>query len=431
MSVIVTERIGRSRSRRIGSDRNPGDGAADRDMQQAMASQTSRHRAPVSVAAQPLNAILRAWVVAWLVLAGVSGCTPAVEREAALALQDIAAGTGPSILKVQTPAPGRSTIRYQVDGRHYSGDLYLSPQAPLAGLVLVPGVVPDGKDDARLVALANTLARLRFAVLVPDMQGLRRYRVRGSDVGEVADAFRYLLSRPELVPGGRAGIAGFSYGAGPVLLAGLQADIRERVRFILALGGYHDLHSMVRYFTTGYYRSDTADAWAYLAPHPYAAWVFALSNAELLERPADRARLQAYVRALAGPAEDRPAAPPTGLAADAQALVELLLNRDPEQVAGLLAALSPRIRDELQGINPAAHDLTRLGAELILVHGRSDNIIPYTESIALAAAAPPGRTRLFLIDGFAHVDVRPTERDLPQLKRAMVALLTQRASTPD
>ena len=87
--------------------------------------------------------------------------------------------------------------------------LYLSTQGTRAGIVLVPGVVPAGKDDRRLVALAQTLARLQFAVLVPDLRGLRRYQVRAQDVGEVADAFRYLASREDLVPEGRAGIAGF------------------------------------------------------------------------------------------------------------------------------------------------------------------------------------------------------------------------------
>ena len=65
----------------------------------------------------------------------------------------------------------------------------------------------------------------QFAVLVPDLRGLRDYRVRAANVREVADAFRYLVARGGLAPQGRAGIAGFSYGAGPVLLAALVAGL--------------------------------------------------------------------------------------------------------------------------------------------------------------------------------------------------------------
>ncbi len=357
----------------------------------------------------------------------MTACTPPLgDAEADLALEDIAAGAGPSRLKEQAPAPMRQAIRYRIKGRDHRGDLYLSPEPPRAGIVLVPGVVQAGKDDARLVALAYTLARLRFAVLVPDMVGLRRLQVRRSDVREVADAFAYLISRPELVPEGRAGLAGISYGAGPVVLAGLEPDIRERVRFILALGGYYDLTSLVSYVTTGYYWDETSRRWRYLRPRPYAAWVFGLSNADLLDRPVDRRRLRDYLNELAETNSTDEPLPPRGLAADGQALQELLSNNDPTRVPALIERLSPNVRAELEGINLAAHDLSGLKAQVILLHGRSDNIIPYTESVALARALPAAQVELFLIEGFAHVDVQLKREDIPRLLDVMQRLLDQR-----
>lgn len=147
--------------------------------------------------------------VAALAVMVAVGCGPRLgDSEVDLVLEDIVAAHEQSRLKQRTPAPFRQTLRYQIQGRDRVGDLYLSPEGALAGLVLVPGIVPEGKDDTRLVALATTLARLRFAILVPDLVGLRRQRMRTSDVREVADAFLYLMSRPELVPGGHAGMAG-------------------------------------------------------------------------------------------------------------------------------------------------------------------------------------------------------------------------------
>jgi pimeloyl-ACP methyl ester carboxylesterase len=364
-----------------------------------------------------------------LVIAMV-GCAPPWlgDTDAALAMEDIVAGNNASRLKAQTPLPSRRALEYKIDGRSYSGDVYLSPQGARAGIVLVPGVVPQGKDDSRLVALAYTLARLRFAVLVPDLQGLRRYRVRKGDVHEVADAFRYLVSQKDLVPEGRAGVAGISYSAGPVLLAVLEPDIREQVRFIVTLGGYYDMHTMVTYFTTGYYKEESAGNWHYRPPNPYAKWVFTLSNTDLLERPADRATLSAFAEnGIAGDRDTGIAAPLAGLGPDARALYTLLTNDDPAQVPVLIDQLSPRIRNELKGINPAVHDLSGLRAQVILIHGRGDTIIPYTESVALARALPPEQVRLFLIDGFAHVDIQLMQQDIPQLLSAMELLLGQRA----
>ena len=84
------------------------------------------------------------------------------------------------------------------------------------------------------------------------------------------------------------------------------------------------------------------------------------------------------------------------------------------------------MRVELEGINQAGHDLSGLRAQVILLHGRSDNIIPYTESVALARALPAEQVKLFLIEGFAHVDIKLTRNDMPQLRRVMELLLDQR-----
>jgi fermentation-respiration switch protein FrsA (DUF1100 family) len=357
----------------------------------------------------------------------LTGCVPRLgDSEAALALEDIVAGAGHSRLKARTPQPSRRSIDYAVDGHRYAGDIYLSPDGARAGIVLVPGVVKAGKDDPRLVALAYTLARLQFAVLTPDLSGLRQYQVRKRNVDEVADAFRYLAARPDWAPQGRAGVAGFSYGAGPVLLATLQPGVRDRVRFIVTLGGYYDLQSIVTYFTTGYYR-DADDRWIYRRPNPYIKWVFARSNSDLVADRGDRAILRALADHMLHDGGAGTGPPVEHLEPDAQALVALLSNDDPARVPALIEQLPPAIRDELAGLDPAAHDLSRFRAQAILVHGRSDTMIPYTESVALADALPPGRARLFLVEGFAHVDIRPEKEDIPQLLAAMEALLAQRA----
>ena len=106
--------------------------------------------------------------------------------------------------------------------------------------------------------------------------------------------------------------------------------------------------------------------------------------------------------------------------------LNLLTNHLPAQVPVLLDKLPARMRTELDGINPAAHDLSQLRADVILLHGRSDNLIPSSESVALANALPATQVQLFLIDGLAHVDLRPKAHDIPQLLGAMEALLAER-----
>jgi fermentation-respiration switch protein FrsA (DUF1100 family) len=71
--------------------------------------------------------------------------------------------------------------------------------------------------------------------------------------------------------------------------------------------------------------------------------------------------------------------------------------------------------------------MDELHAQLLLLHGRGDNIIPYTESIALSASVPDGRADLFIIDGLAHVDLQPTSDDVDILLEMVATLLAQRA----
>ena len=353
------------------------------------------------------------------------------DSEAGLALEDLAAGQATSRLMALAPWPARESVSFITGGEERAADLYRPSRDARAGIVLVPGVVAHGRRDPRVVAMANTLARLDFTVLVPDNPGVRQYRMRASDVREVADSFAWLASQPALAPPGHIGIAGFSYGAGPVLLAALQSDIRGRVSFVLSVGGYYSLENVVSFLTTGYYpvvdpSVAAAPEGVRLSPHPYGQATFIRSNLDLLERSQDRGFFQRYAAYLIDNRLDGDEPVPTRLAPDAQAFYDLLDNHFPVHVPDLLDKLPARMRSELQGINPAAHDLSRLRANVILLHGRGDNLIPFTESIALADALPAGQAQLFLIDGLAHVDFRPKAYDVPQLLGAMQSLLDQR-----
>ena len=355
------------------------------------------------------------------------------DSEAGLALEDLASGQASSRLTVLAPRPAREAVTFITAGEERAADLYRPAQGARAAIVLVPGVVARGRRDPRVVAIANTLVRLDFTVLVPDNPGVRQKRMRAGDVREVADSFAWLAAQPALAPAGHLGIAGFSYGAGPVLLAALEPDIREQVRFVLAVGGYYSLENVVTFLTTGYYPHIEPAATAptdtvHLSPHPYSRTTFIRSNLELLDLPVDREFFRRYAAYLSGDSADGEEPLPGHMAADAQAFYDLLVNHRPAEVPGLLDRLSPRMRRELQGINPAAHDLSRLRADVILLHGRGDRLIPYTESIALADALPAGQAQLFLIDGLAHVDFRPKAHDVPQLLGAMQALLDMRTS---
>ncbi len=379
------------------------------------------------------------WIAPLALLFLLTGCTPMRAYESLLVLVDTAAGADPSRLKAITPAPRRSPVAYVVAGRKHTGDLYLPGEGqPEAGIVLVPGAVPKGKDDARLVAFATTLARAGFAVLAPELSGFRRLRIGPADAREVADAFAYLAGRPDLAPGGRAGIGAFSYGVGPAVLAALEPDIREQVRFIVGVGGYHDFGRALRYFTTGYFEQD--GEWMYLKPDDYGKLVFVYSSLPYLALPRDRELLEAMMERKLKDIEADISDLAAALGAEGRSVYGVVANDDPLRAQELLAALPPSLYADLQALSLHDKDLIRLKARLILIHGRNDNLIPFPESIALAQAAPDGQARFYLINQIlGHVDLslghvlswQFLSRELPdiwRMWRALDALLAERGA---
>ena len=210
------------------------------------------------------------------------------------------------------------------------------------------------------------------------------------------------------------GLAAFSFAVGPTVMAAMRPKVREQVDFLVGVGGYYDLRELIRFYTASQYSN--------------ARWILALGVAERLASAQDQATLSAIARqrlfGRSDEGDERAVA--SGLDPGGRALYRLLTNTKPERVPQLIAALPTSIQKELSALNPAEHDLSKLQARLILVHGRADPIIPHTESVALAAALPRDQAQLFLIDGLAHVDLQPERSDLPILLSAIEALLAQR-----
>lgn len=377
------------------------------------------------------------WLCASLILL-LNGCVPQRSYEAALILADTAAREAPSRWKSTTPTPSQAGVTYTVAGRTHQGTLYLPAAAPpRAGIVLVPGVVPLGKDDPRLVAFANTLARARFAVLTPELKEFQHLQVRTRHPRVIADALAYLADRPDLVPSDHLGFGAFSFSVGLAVIASLEEDIRAQVQFIFGVGGYYDLETAIRFFTTGYLSESEHD----LEPSQYGKLIFAATSLKYLTDPADRAVLKEMINIkLRNPDADITfLAPRLGL--QGKAVYSLLNNTDPAQVSPLIQALPQGLRQLIENLSLSNQDLTPIQAQVILVHGKDDPLIPYTESITLANALPPKQAKLYIIEQtLTHVDFKfrsfftPAfwSHELPDLwrmYRAIYLLLGKRAPT--
>ena len=349
---------------------------------------------------RPIGRLLGAWVLTALVAllatpvalrswAGVTGLAFLVEF--------LTEGQRPWLSRlsetpVVEPLGGGGADAVPPDLWHPGGRLH----GPWPGLVLVHGLTPDGKRDPRLRATATLLARAGFAVAVPDLPALRAQHLRPDDADVIRDTIGRLAASPS-VHHEPVTLIAVSVGLGPAALALEERALRTRVGLVVALGGYAEARELVRYFTTGAYVFDGTSGRR--AVDPALAGSFLARNLDLVPDARDRAIVE---DALHG----RPVASDAG--PDARAVLALLRNRDPGRVDVLLDALPPRTRDLLETMSPARH-LQRSGARLVLVHGREDPAIPFTESLRLAAAVP-NRSRVVLVDLIGHVEGQASTR---------------------
>src|SRR5262245_46226431 len=222
-----------------------------------------------------------------------------------------------------------------------------------APLVLVHGFAPQGNRDRRVLAAAGLLARAGFLVAVPTIPGLTRGRLRPEDVEPVLTA---LALHP-----GPATLVAVSLGAGPALLAAADPRARDKVETVVVLGGYASARELVRYFLTGEY--GYGERRGHTTHDPAIVRAFIAANADLVDAPTRRAL------------EDGDAG---AVDSALRTLAPLLETLSPERVAA------------------------RIPGRVILVHGRGDRAVPYTETLRLAAARPRD-TAVVVVGVIGHV----------------------------
>ena len=343
--------------------------------------------------------------------------------EALMLLTDVGGQPVPAWLDLR-PQVTRRSITYERGTRTYNADFYLPDAGVQAGIVFVAGAAERGKDDPRVIAFSTSLARSRFAVLVPDVVALRELRLLPETEQDIADALDWLFAQPELAHGGRVGVLTTSVALGPAVLALLKPELSSRVNFVVAIGGYHDLPRTLAFLTTGRYEAHGVTLQR--PPKEYGKWVYALSNAVRLDDPRERVAFETLARRKFIDPKADVSAELERLGPVGNQIYQFIVSTDPARSEALLQQLPKRLRDDVERLNLAAYDLSAVRAQFILVHGAGDDMIPYGESISLAKALPAGQAELFVLSDLEHVDLTPKLREAWQLWRAIYAVLTQR-----
>lgn len=302
-----------------------------------------------------------------------------------------------------TSSPSVESLQISRDGRTFPADLYYTEDGrKRAAILLTHGIIETGKDDPRLVRFARSLARCGFAVVVPELQGMKTFRILLTDVDDIVETFRAMASLTQTVDAEKLGVMGFSYGAGPTLIAAASPAIREQVKFAVSFGGYYDPINVIRFITTGIYEYGSERG--FVQPEVYGKWIFFMNNTEYVGNENDRRVLRDIFEKESKKEKDEAARRVRDLSDRGRYLYELLNTQDPARIDDLIRQTDTTFQQYLQKISMVPI-IPALKAYLIIGHGSMDPLIPYTESLRLAHAVPEkSRVHVAILRLFSHVD---------------------------
>lgn len=308
--------------------------------------------------------------------------------------------------------------------------LYHPAEGNWRPVVVLSGVHPEGIDDPRLAHFARSLAAIGLGAVTPELPGIFDFEIGPEATDLIEDIAAWTAESPEVGRGHRVGLAGISFSGGLAVVAAGRESVRDRIAFVLAIGGHGDLPRTLDTLAGGILTDSseaTTDAFglaivlASVAPRvvppeqvaPLRQWARTFLTAAHLPFD-DPAREQLFVEAGAlAAALPEPAA---GLAARAQAADSAALRPD----------LLPHVR-ELAGDPALSPERSPApAAPVYLLHGIDDPVIPPEESVRLAAHLRPHvpvRVLLTPVLTHADLDTDPGVGEVVDLVRFLGSLL--------
>jgi dienelactone hydrolase len=286
-------------------------------------------------------------------------------------------------------------------------------------VLVMPGINSRGIEEPRLVALATDIAASGFTVMAMSLPDLQRYRITPRATDVIEDTVAWMAAQRDLPGAGAVGIVGVSFAGGLALSAASRDAVRNKVAFIVSLGGHGDIRRVMRYLATG--DAPRVPGLDTHPPHDYAVAVVLHGLADRGVVPhaqvgALHAALETFLLASqltvvgqeqAAPVFARAREMTTALPEPSRTYMQYVNDRAVGALGPVLARHLAQQGDDDPALSP------ELGpppaAPVFLLHGRDDNIIPAAESVLLGnhLRAEGAEARVLLSGLLTHASVNP------------------------
>ena len=276
------------------------------------------------------------------------------------------------------------------------------------GVVLVHGVHHHGIEEVRLERFARAVAGAGVVVMTPAVKELSDYKVAPRSIDTVGAAVEALRGRLGVA---KVGVMGMSFGGGISLLAAADPRFAEHVSFVVAVGAHGDLGRVSRFFVNDEI-PEPGGTTKKLRAHDYGVMVLVYSHVEDFFPAEDVPAAQVALRSWLREERDDARTAMATLSAASKTKLETLFETGAGSMKGELLAEIDRHTADMAEVSPRGR-LGSIRANVYLLHGEGDTVIPATETLWLAQDVPPSRLKSALVSpAIEHVELKsPTAAD--------------------
>ena len=279
-----------------------------------------------------------------------------------------------------TRAPVWRSVQYTTADGEGTADLILpASSGKHSGVLFFLGVVVNPpRDDQRIVALAEGLARSGMVVMIPWSETQLQRRVMPEDIDDLVWAFQYLQSVDSIDPE-KVGMGGICTGASMAMVAAQDERIRNDVKFVNFFAGYYDAYDFFKAISSrSRFYGDYVASWD---TDGLSLEVFRNHLIDSLTDDADRDLLiRIYRNKEAGAEAEVDSLSPEGMAA-----YRIIEGVPFEEFDALAKQLSPQTTEFLRRISPSTN-IGDIKARVLVMHDRADRLVPSEESRRLSEA---------------------------------------------
>ena len=273
-----------------------------------------------------------------------------------------------------TDAPIRETIQFPTAVGESEADLYLpqgSGEHP--AVLFYMGVVPPNRDEKRIVALGEALARSGVIVMIPWLRTQAENKIIEGDIDSLVKAFEYLTTMNR-VDSNRVGMSGICTGASMLAVAAQDPRISSNIKFLNFFAGYYDATDLVQAVSSRTsFHGDKFRPW-----EPDKLTVSVL-NQHLIEGVTD-VHDRSILKRMFIDRENMSNVQPIRLGSEGFATYQLINGASLSKTNNLIEHLSTSTTQFLKTISPSTN-IHLLKTKMFIMHDRNDRLIPYEESL--------------------------------------------------